>query len=141
MTRSQYKNIIQWTLFLYSEFSKKDSLTVIRVLLNKLGVAFPSGDLDNIISILKRNDYMGWRAIDISVAQAYADLGVPTMATDAEKVIIISPDNNIDNLSDIEELKNINCEFVKQLCDIDDKEKEKMLFWTYNYGQEIVKSK
>ena len=137
MTGSQYKNIIQWTLFSQKDLASADSMTVVRKILNNLGVSFPNGTLKEIIRILKGKSFLGWRPCSGDDAQRYADLGVTSIAIDSARVIILCPDPKLPNLSDKAELEKQKNENVKHLSELSEKDNEKLLFFTYSYGQKL----
>lgn len=137
MTGSQYKNIIQWTLFFHKDLEGADSMTVVKKILNNLGVAFPNGTLDDVIRILKKKRFLGWRPCSGDDAQKYVNLGVASIAIDSARVIILCPDHKLPNLSDKAELEKRKNENVKHLNELTDKGNDKLLFFTYSYGHKL----
>ena len=73
MTGSQYKNIIQWTLFFHKDLEGADSMTVVKKILNNLGVAFPNGTLDDVIRILKKKRFLRWSGY---LVETYHSIGI-----------------------------------------------------------------
>ena len=134
MTAPQYKNIIQWTLRDIQEIETKDSLEVTRKIFKNLGVSFPNGNLENILKILKSQEYMGWKSHDAKYAQRFADVGVAAIGIDSTRVILLLPDEKTNNLAYDSDLNKVKCDSVKHTSQISSEETEKMHFFAYSYG-------
>lgn len=92
MTGSEYRNIIETTLFLNDQINIfEGSKYVARAIFQNAGVAFPSGDYADIYTALCTNTYMNWRSCNFEVVQALANGGTPTIGVDCNQVIIILP--------------------------------------------------
>jgi hypothetical protein len=137
MTASQYKNILQWTLFFNKSLEEADNVSAIRTLFNALGVAFPNGTVEEATRVLNRNDYLGWRRCDIQEAQDYADKGIPTIVINGKEVIIICPNDSVSNLSYNKELSQIKNKYVKQISEIDTAICKKASAFVYSYGHKL----
>lgn len=134
MLNSHYKNIIQWTICYGQIPEDSDSITVAKKILDNLGVAFPNGNLDGIIQILKSKTYMGWNPCTREDAQRYANIGIATIAISPEKVIIIIPDKSIVNFSGDTNLQNAKNKYVMHSDDLSKEDIENALFFAYSYG-------
>lgn len=129
MTASQYKNIIQWTLFLNKNSENNSKLTMVRKMFNNLGVAFPNADIDDCIKILNEGTYLGWRKCSAEEAQNFSNGGIPAIAINSSNIIVIVPDSSVDILTsnkEVVEMKNSN---VKHITEIS----EQMIFFAYTY--------
>lgn len=141
MTVSQYKNILQWSLYMDRRLEKQSNLVVVKALLDNLGVSFPSGDYKTVAAVLKTNMFLGWRFISYNDAQKYADIGFATLAVGQGKVVIIRPDDRVSNLSfdsKLAQIKNANVVHTSELLP---KERETMQFYAYRYGFALDKEK
>ena len=130
MTASQYKNILQWSFFLNPKL-KKASLEDCRKIFQNLGVSFPLGELQEIIEILKSKKFLGWTPCSCEDAQKFANIGVPTIALNSNHIIFISPDDEINNLSNLnqDEIEN-----VKSINELSYSDIKNLLFFAYSYG-------
>lgn len=138
MNAAQYKNIIKWTIATTSNVSNIDSLSFAKKVFDNLGVAFPHGDLNEITNILNNSKYLGWRNCSQDQAQKYANIGIPTIGLDSSKIIIIIPDNEIDDLCGFEDVSHITHENAKRIDEIiDDEDCENLKYYTYSYGYKI----
>ena len=137
MTASQYKNILQWTLFFNKGLEEANNLSVIRTLYNALGVAFPNGTLEKVIKVLNRDDYLGWRKCDVQDIQEYADHGITAMLIYDKELVIICPNDSISNLSYNTALNEVKNKYVKQIFDIDTSIYEKASAFVYSYGYKL----
>lgn len=136
MIGAQYKNIIQWTLKHDIYDLNNDKMMIVRRIFANLGVAFPHGSLDEIISILRSKNYLGWRQCSFNDVQRYADAGVASIGISHTNVIIILPDDKVTNLAADNEIKSIHMDFVKHSIELADEQKN-MLFFVYSYGFEF----
>lgn len=133
MIAPQYKNIIQWTLKYEISDSEDDNMMIVRRIFSNLGVAFPLGDLDEIISVLKSKTYMGWRQCSLNDVQRYANAGVASIGIARTGIIVILPDEKIVNFSADKELVLIKKDFIKHTNELSCDEKN-MMFFVYSYG-------
>ena len=99
MTASQYKNIIEWTYRLNSDIADWDDLKQIRFVLDRLGVAFPQGTLAQSLPVLESASFLGWTPSNCEDAGAFANVGVPTIALNAERIYMIMPTEQTPSLS------------------------------------------
>lgn len=134
MIASQYKNIIQWTVG-NEEFDESGyPLNIVRRIFDNLGVAFPKGELDKILDILKSGVYMGWRACSKNDVQKYADLGVASLGIAPKHVVIILPDDKISNFALDKSLEHLSSDIVKHISAVTEEESREMSFFVYSYG-------
>lgn len=134
MLSSQYKNIIQWTLCYGGISENDDSISVVRKIFDNLGVALPQGNLDHIVQVLKSKTYMGWTPCTKEDAQRFVNVGVAAIGIGSNKVVIVLPDDSIENFSDDPNLKNIKNEIVKHTNNLEDEKNDDMHFFAYSYG-------
>lgn len=130
MTASQYINIIKWSIFLNPN---SDNEKLIKIILNNLGVAFPCGDNKEKIRKLETNSFMGWGKSDLENAQNFANVGVAAIGIAENKVYIILPDEETNDLIESDEIKAIKSDFLKRADELTDEEKETMRFFVYSY--------
>ena len=141
MTASQYKKVIECSIYLNK--GKNDApLIMARKFFNNLGVALPQGDFKKILSILKNDTYMGWRHCTRDEAEKFAEIGVPTMAIDEEKLLIIKPSAKIPDFSAYPELSKVESPIVKYASEINSSNSEKtMSYFAYCYGRKLEEYK
>ena len=141
MTASQYKNVIEWSLYLNK--SKDESpMIMARKILNNLGVALPQGNVKEILHILESNTYMGWRSCSLVEAEQYAEIGVPTIAINEEDIVIIKPSSKIPNFSADAILSKQESPVVKCFLEINENNSKKpMSCFSYCYGKTLEKYK
>lgn len=133
MTGSQYKNIIEWSL--YSSLSSvEDDLQIARRIFNNLGVSFPNGDHKTVCSSIKKNTFLGWRPVQPEDAQRYANAGFATIALNEEQVFVICPNNEVSNLSDNEKLGSAKSPSVSSVGEIFSDKGGGLLYYAYRYG-------
>ena len=138
MNAAQYKNIIKWTIATTSNVSNIDSLSFAKKVFDNLGVAFPHGDLNIITNILNNSKYLGWRNCSQDQAQKYANIGIPTIGINSNKIVIIIPNAEIDDLCGFEDISDITHENVKLVEELsEDEVYENLTFYTYSYGYKI----
>lgn len=138
MTASQYKNIIKWTISTNLEETTSDCLAFSKKLFDNLGVAFPHGNLGNIMHIFNSTRFLGWRICDPKDAQKYANIGIPTIGINSNKIVIIIPNAEIDDLCGFEDISDITHENVKLVEELsEDEGNENLTFYTYSYGYKI----
>lgn len=94
MTDSQYGNIIKCTLENELNSKQADESQAVKAILDNCGVAFPAGSQEEILSILKTDDYMGWRVCTFSDAQHYANEGVAAIGINSDHTVVIAPEGN-----------------------------------------------
>lgn len=135
MIGPQYKNIIQWTIKHDISELNNDSMMIAKKVFANLGVAFPHGDLEEAISILKSKNYLGWRQCSFSNVQKYANAGIASIGINNTELIIILPDEKIANLSADDELQSVKADLIKHSKDLVDK--NNMLYFVYSYGFEF----
>lgn len=137
MTASQYKNVIEWSLYL-NRGKNDEPIIVARKIFNNLGVALPQGDFKKILSVLKKDNYMGWRTCSAEEANKFADIGVPTMAMDETRLFIIKPNEKIPNFSIEAELGKCESPTVKYASEISNSNTEQALTcFSYCYGRKL----
>ena len=141
MTASQYKNILQWTLYMNRNLEKTDNLVLVKTLLDNLGVAFPTGDCKTVFTAMRTNTFLGWRTVAFEDAQCYADKGFATLAVDEGKIFIICPDEQVSNLSYDPKLYDVKNQYVKHTSELSSEEKASMSFYAYRYGFALEKTK
>ncbi|MBR2848542.1 MAG: hypothetical protein IKB87_03695 [Clostridia bacterium] len=141
MTASQYKNILQWTLFLNPELEKSDAMSAVRKLFDNLGVAFPQGTFTEILSVLKNDTFLGWRSCSCDETQKYADIGIPAIGVANDKTIIIPPKEAISILTANKEIEKLKSTYIKYAAELTAEERENMCFFVYSYGYKPKDSK
>lgn len=136
MTGSQYKNIIVWSLHLNENLKNETAINVTTRLCTNLGVAFPHGNYDKIIDVLKTEKYLGWRVCSPEDVQKYANIGIATIGINSNTSVLIIPDYNINSLSCFSEKSNCNNKFVKHSSELDIEGTE-LQFFVYSYGYKV----
>ena len=131
MTGAQYKNVIKWSILQNFDLKHDSSLPIIKIIFNNLGVAYPNADQAKAVEIIKKNNCLGWRKCTINESQMYANKGVPAIAANDEKLILISPDEDIGDLSIISDIERLNVDFIKTIFELSDTEIKSMSFFTY----------
>ena len=139
MTGSQYKNILDWSLYMKKELAEEDNITVMKRLFDNLGVAFPNGNHQMVLTALNTKSFLGWRSCSLDEAQQYANLGFATIAVNDKEIVLIYPNKNINNLSDNTEMKTASNRFVKHVGDISEEDRNTMKFYAYRYGFALEK--
>lgn len=134
MTASQYKNIIKWTLFLERDLSKSESIDVAKRILKNLGAAFPHGDYSRVLDALNTQKYLGWRSCKREDVQKYANVGIASIGIDNNKIIIILPNHEVNDLAAFDGFDCINNSYVKHSTELDREEHDNMRFFVYSYG-------
>ena len=137
MTASQYKNIVQWTLWQNNFPADTPSLTVARKLFKNLGISFPQGNsTEQILPILNTNSFLGWRHNFWEDAQKYADIGIVSIGIDNQNIIILLPSQEIPILTNISDVISVKHPCVKHTDDLSDEEYN-MDFFSYRYQFEL----
>lgn len=90
MTKKQYNNVIRWTLA--QSDKKEDSLTIGRKIFKNLGMPFPNGDYKKVLQTLMSGKYMGWKSCTLEQARKCTEEGIPAVAMNLNRVIVITPD-------------------------------------------------
>lgn len=134
MTASQYKNILQWTLFLNPELEKSDAMSAVRKLFDNLGVAFPQGTFTEILSVLKNDTFLGWRSCSCEEIHKFADIGIPAIGVANDKTIIIPPKDTVSIKTASPEVGECKSVYIKYPAELAAEEKENMCFFVYSYG-------
>ena len=137
MTGSQYKNIMQWTLFFHQNQLDKMASNIVKTIFNNLGVAYPNGTNKDIIKILKQETYLGWRSCVCEDVQKYANCGIAAIAINEENSVILIPDTSINNLSANEALDKIENQYVKHITNLSEEEQKQYNFFVYSYGHKL----
>ena len=137
MTASQYKNIVQWTLWQNNFPADTPSLTVARKLFKNLGISVPQGNsTEQILPILNANSFLGWRHNSWEDAQKYADIGIVSIGIDNQNIIILLPSQEIPILTNISDVISVKHPCVKHTDDLSDEEYN-MDFFSYRYQFEL----
>ena len=90
MNTKQYNNVINWTLKHQQATQTEDSLATARVIFNNMGVALLNGNMQEVYDTIKTNQYMGWRACTMEVAQQAANNGTAAIGISNDKIVILS---------------------------------------------------
>ena len=94
MNKEQYNNIIEKTIA--KEQNNLNNIELARKILKNMGVPLPSGDLNNIVSIIKKENYMGWRKCSFEDAKSSGEKGIATIGiSDDEKIIKVFSENEL----------------------------------------------
>ena len=88
MNKEQYNDIIDNTLHTYSVEVSVSNLSTVKTILNKMGIPLPSGDLQEIFSILQTNNYMAWRLCTLQDAQTFANQGTAVIGISRDRISI-----------------------------------------------------
>lgn len=139
MNGAQYKNIIKWTLAFGKIPEDADSQSLVRTICMNLGVAYPHGNIKEVMRILSGKRFLGWTHATAEEAQRFADLGVAAIGICEDKVVMICPDDKLFILTDRPEPAKAQNEYVKHIGDISPEEREKLKFYTYSYGHVLDK--
>ena len=125
MNKNQYNNIIKHTIENEIKNSKSNNLENIRKIFKNLGVAFPSGDTNEVLESLKSDKFMDWRSCTEEEARAAANNGTASLVIDDDKILILTADNG-QNTSSI--YKDFNVSGNILLSD----EKPNLKYYSYN---------
>lgn len=90
MNREQYENIIANALRIDSIENFESDLSMVKAILNKMGVPLPTGDLQDIFHVLQTNNYMGWRLCTLCDAQEFASKGIASIGIGKNRISILS---------------------------------------------------
>lgn len=134
MTGSQYKNIVEWTLYSDNSLAKSESIDVAKKIFKNLGVAFPHGDYDKIIEILSTKTYLGWRKCHSDEVQRFADIGIPGFGIDSERIIIIIPGEDINDFAYFPDHDKIRSVYVKNTSELDKEKDANLKYFVYSYS-------
>lgn len=138
MTGSQYKNVIKWSILLNQNKLQENNLEIFRIIFNNLGIAYPNAKQKEALAIIKRDNFLGWRNCTVKESQLYANKGVPAIAANDERIIIICPDRNIGDLSAVSKTEDLKVGFVKTIFELSDTELKTMSFLTYSHGNKKI---
>ena len=92
MTSSHYNNIIEGTLGDMGLEHLDDPAYAAKSIFGNCGVAFPEGDAEAVLAVLKGNDYVGWRSCTAQEAQENANEGVAAVAISNGCMTVIKPE-------------------------------------------------
>lgn len=90
MNAKHYNNVIDWTLKHDTAAQTEDSLATARAVFNNMGVALPSGSMQEVYNTIKTNKYMGWRACTMQEAQEAANNGTAAIGISNDRMVILS---------------------------------------------------
>ena len=90
MNKKHYNNVIDWTLKHDTAAQTTDSLATARAIFNNMGVALPSGSMQEVYETIKTNQYMGWRACTMEEAQQAANKGTAAIGISKDRMVILS---------------------------------------------------
>ena len=138
MTGAQYKNVIKWSILQNFDPKSDSSFAIIKIIFNNLGIAYPNAEQARAVEIIKRNNFLGWRGCNINESQMYANKGVPAIAANDERIIIISPEEDIGDLSIISDVEGLNVGFVKTIYELTGDEIKSMAFFTYCHDNKKI---
>lgn len=99
MNNKQYKNIINYTIATETDIENKDTVEVVRDVLNNCGVPFPSGTKEEIKETLSSGNYIGWTECSSEEAQLAADAGYATVGINDIRAFVIEPSQEVDTMS------------------------------------------
>ena len=134
MNFMQYQNILKWSSYRLSKEKEMPSLTAVRRFCDNLGVAFPNGEIRTVRAALESDHFLGWRKCSAEEAQPYADVGVPTVGLTNDKVFLICPDPQINDLTQDPDIKKAHHPCVKHTRELTSEEKAQTVYFTYRYG-------
>ena len=134
MTGSQYKNIIKWTLYLNQGLKESNSIEVANKIFTNLGVSFPHGNYNEVFDTLKTEKFLGWVTCSRNEVQRFANIGVASLGIDSEKIIVIIPDYDINDLTASSDIVQANNTFVRHSSELDNEEYADLQFFVYSYG-------
>ena len=139
MTASQYKNIVEWTYRLHPELVDMDEWSAIRKVFDCLGVAFPQGYPEEILSILQNNAYMGWTPCSREDACEFANMGIPAIQMDEKNIVLIIPCVEINSLTALRDEVIPVIDSIRSANEIASEEGKNMHFFAYSYRQGLKK--
>lgn len=90
MNAKQYNNMINWTLNHQEPAMTEDTLATTRAIFKNMGVALPNGTMQEVIDVIKSNNYMGWVECSAEEAQKNANKGIATIGIDEDQIVVIS---------------------------------------------------
>ena len=93
MNKEQYNNIIENTLCTDLVEKNDCSLSLVKTILNKMGISLPNGNMQDVFNILQTNNYMGWRLCTLQEAQNLADKGIPAIGISKNRISILKKSN------------------------------------------------
>lgn len=111
-----------------------DYISVARKILKNLGVSFPNGSYKEAIAALQSNSFLGWRICSKEEAQKYADVGVTSIGVVAEKLIIILPDLDTNDLLGTIIVNITNHPCIKHSSQFNTSKNPPTIFFAYSYG-------
>lgn len=128
MTGSQYKNVAQWTLANTTTDGTASDTAAAKAVFDNCGVAFPSGDSEEVLMTLMTDEYMGWENCTYAQAQEAANNGIATVGVDADHVVVILPD---DTVSASETIAETESSVARTVSEISTTERSTMQFFAY----------
>ena len=90
-SRTVYSNVIKGILDLQDNTKPINKLYTIRNI-DRMGVAFPHGSEEEIVRIIKTNDYMGWRRCSQDEARLFIEEGTPVISVSSPKIELVLPE-------------------------------------------------
>ena len=130
MTGTQYNSVVRWTLANIDAETANDNLAAARAVMNNCGVAFPNGNILEVMFTLMSEKYMGWESCTYKQAQEYANTGIAAVGIDGERVVIILPEDSAVKRR-CTELEGNAAEYVKQAGRFSIAERMPMQFFAY----------
>ena len=130
MTGTQYNSVVRWTLANIDAETANDNLAAARAVMNNCGVAFPNGNILEVMFTLMSEKYMGWESCTYKQAQEYANTGIAAVGIDGERVVIILPEDSVVKRR-CTELEGNAAEYVKQADRFSISERMPMQFFAY----------
>ena len=89
MRKEQYDGIINNVLNDMPSVICKSDFQIVKNILNKMGIPLPTGDLQNVFSIVHSNCYMGWRLCTLKKAFSFANKGIAAIGLNKERIVIL----------------------------------------------------
>lgn len=130
MTGAQYSSVAHWTLANMDAETAKNSLSAIREVFKNCGVAFPNGEISEVMRILMSDKYMGWENCTYRQAQEYANAGIAAVGIDGERIVIILPEEG-ERKRKVADINENAAKYVKQVSRISIAERMPMQFFAY----------
>jgi len=87
MNKKQYNNVIEHTL---KHEQTEETLSTARAIFNNMGVALPSGSMQEVYDTIKTNRYMNWRVCTMEEAQEAANNGTAAIGISKDRVVVLS---------------------------------------------------
>jgi len=134
MTCSQYKNIIKWTLANSTPDDAADSVATARAIFKNCGVAFPNGNIMDILLTLMSEKYMGWMSCTCAQAQEFANTGVATVGVDADHIVVVAPEEKVIITDNAIAVTDSVDDFIQPASSIEPVDRMQMQFFAYASG-------